>query len=123
MAEELRIPILQRTGTYLGLPSDWGRSRKEVFSWIIARVNAKLEGWKEQFISKGGKEILIKYVIQAIPQYAMMIFQLPISICSSIEKCIARFWWRTNQNKGGVYVLEEMGCLERSKDTRGNGIS
>jgi len=103
MAEELRVPIVQRTRKYLGLPSDWGRSRKEMFSWIIARVNAKLEGWKEKFISKGGKEILIKSVIQAIPQYAMMIFQLPISICSSIKKCIARFWWRTNQQKGGGY--------------------
>lgn len=66
MAAELRILVLQRTGKYLELPSDWGRSKKEVFSWIIGRVTAKLEGWKEKFISKGGKEILIKSVVQAI---------------------------------------------------------
>lgn len=82
---EFRVPILQSCGIYLGLPSAWGRSKKEMFLWILARVNAKLEGWKEKFISKGGKEILIKSVIQAIPTYAMSIFKLPLSICRAIE--------------------------------------
>lgn len=74
-----------------------------MFLWILARVNTKLEGWKEKFISKGDKEILIKYVIQAIPHYAMSIFKLPLSIYKTIETRIARFWWRDNQNRVGIH--------------------
>lgn len=91
LANELRVPVLAKTGKYLGIPSEWGRSRKEMFAWIIGRVNMKLDVWKENLISKSGKEILIKSIVQAIPQYAMSIFRLPASICISIEKKIARF--------------------------------
>jgi len=45
LANELRIPIVSKYGKYLGIPSDWGRSKREMFSWILARVNAKLAGW------------------------------------------------------------------------------
>jgi len=106
MSQELRTPIMQRYGKYLGIPSEWGRSKKEMFSWLLARVNAKLEGWKEKFISKGGKENLLKSVVQALPHYAMSIFKLPVSICKSIEQRIARFWWRNDQNRVSIHWLQ-----------------
>lgn len=28
LANELRVPVMTKTGKYLGIPSDWGRSRK-----------------------------------------------------------------------------------------------
>ena len=40
-------------------------SFKELKEWITKRVM----GWKEKFISKAGREILIKIVAQAIPTY------------------------------------------------------
>jgi len=63
MAAEMRVPILEKTGKYLGIPSDWGQTRKQMFNWILARVDRKLEGWKEQLISKTGREILIKTIV------------------------------------------------------------
>ncbi|KAL3737297.1 hypothetical protein ACJRO7_026122 [Eucalyptus globulus] len=60
MTSELRVPILDKTGKYLGIPSNWGSSKRDMFAWIQTRVNAKLAGWKEQLISKGGKEVLLK---------------------------------------------------------------
>jgi len=62
-----------------------------MFAWIIRKVNTKLEGWKENLISKGGKEILIKSVVQAIPQYTISIFKISMSTCISIEKKIMHF--------------------------------
>lgn len=98
-----RIPVIHKTGKYLGIPSDWGRSKRDMFSWILGRVNSKLDGWKEKLISKGGKEVLIKSVIQSIPQYAMSIFKIPISLCRSIEQKIARFWWQSDSTKKGIH--------------------
>jgi len=99
----LRIPVIDRTSTYLGIPSDWGRSKWDMFAWILGRVNAKLEVWKESLLSKGGNEILLKIVIQAIPQYAMSIFRIPTSICKSIEQKVARFWWQRDCTKAGIH--------------------
>jgi hypothetical protein len=95
MKRELRVPKLERTGKYLGLPSDLGASKKQMFGWILNRINIKLEGWKERLISKAGKEILLKSVVQAVPQYVMSVFKIPVSICKAIEKKIANFWWKT----------------------------
>jgi len=63
MAAELRVPEIEKTGKYLGIPSDWGGSKKDVFAWILARVNKKLESWKEHLLTRAGKEILIKSVV------------------------------------------------------------
>lgn len=46
----------------------------------------KLEGWKEQLISKAGKEILLKMVVQAFPQYAMSIFKITVSVCKAMRR-------------------------------------
>lgn len=43
-------------------------------------------------LSVGGREVLIKVVLQAIPMYAMACFLLPTSFCKDLEVVIARFW-------------------------------
>lgn len=92
-----------------------------LLSWIIARVHNKLEGWKGKLISKGGKEVLIKFVMQALAHYAMSIFKIPLSICKSIEKSIARFWWKNDQNRKGIH-WQKWDLLKASKDYGGLGF-
>jgi hypothetical protein len=52
---------------YLGLPSFAGRNKKEIFSNVREKVWQKLHGWKNKLFSAGGKEILIKAVVQSVP--------------------------------------------------------
>jgi hypothetical protein len=70
-----------KTGTshsrYLGLPMVFGRSKKYVFSFVQERVWKKVKGWKEKFLSRAGKETLIKAVAQAIPNYIMSCYKVP----------------------------------------------
>jgi len=112
---------MEKTGKYLGLPSDWGSSKRDMFAWILARVNSKLEGWKEGLISKGGKEVLLKSIVQALPQYAMMTFKVPVSICKDVEKKIARFWWRNNSNRAGIH-WKNWDYLKERKEKGGMGF-
>lgn len=91
IASMLRVPVIDKIGKHLGIPSNWGQTKKQMFAWILARVNMKLEGWKEKLISKAGKETLIKTIVQALPQYAMSIFKIPISVCQAVEQRIASF--------------------------------
>jgi ribonuclease HI len=94
------------TGKYLGLPSLIGRNRTAVFSYIKDRVWQKISSWSSRCLSKAGREIMIKSVLQAIPSYVMSIFLLPSSIISTIEKMMNSFWWGcSGSSNGGIHWL------------------
>ncbi|KAL5564856.1 hypothetical protein UlMin_028020 [Ulmus minor] len=76
---------------YLGLPTFSMRTKRIQFSYIRDRVTRKLHEWKEKNFSHGGKEVLIKYVIQAISTYAMSCFIIPYTIIKEIEAACAIF--------------------------------
>lgn len=75
------VPVVDAPGKYLGLPSDWGRSKKKALAWFKDRISSKLSGWKEKLWSQAGKDVLLKSVIQAMPIYAMSIFKFPDNLC------------------------------------------
>lgn len=121
IAAELRVPISENIGNTWEFHPIEAKQKKQVFAWILARVERKLEGWKERLISKAGKEVLIKAVIQAIPQYAMSIFNIPTSICQAMEKRIASFWWKQNSDRRGVH-WKKWEDLKMRKDCGGLGF-
>lgn len=51
----------------------------------------------------GGREVLIKSILQAIPTYAMMCFLLPRTFCKKIEGILAKFWWQKVADKKGIH--------------------
>ncbi|KAL3820475.1 hypothetical protein ACJIZ3_006380 [Penstemon smallii] len=84
---------------YLGLPLTAGKSKREVFEYIRERVWSRLQSLKSRILSKAGKEILIKSIVQAIPSYLMSCFKLPVYLIKEIESLIARFWWDEGNTK------------------------
>jgi hypothetical protein len=67
------------------------------------RINKKLKGWKERFLSFAGRSILISAVIQALPTYLMSCFLLPQSMCENIEKAMCRFWWGSTNRQHKIH--------------------
>ena len=78
---------------YLGLPTIVGRSKKVIFAALKERIWKKIQGWQEKLLSRPGKEILLKAVVQAIPTYMMSIFKIPEGLIDEIHTLMARFWW------------------------------
>jgi ribonuclease HI len=86
--------------TYLGMPTDVGRSPRATFNFLFDRVWKKMNSLSDRPLSRKGKEIMIKAVIQAIPTYIMSCFQIPVAVCEAIRRAIADFWWgRENGRK------------------------
>ncbi|XP_012853800.1 PREDICTED: uncharacterized protein LOC105973324 [Erythranthe guttata] len=89
----LGFHVVDSHDKYLGMPAALGRSRREIFLHLRDRVWSRIKGWGEKHLSRAGKEILIKSVLQAIPSYLMSCFVLPNGLLQEIESAIARFWW------------------------------
>ncbi|XP_058774462.1 uncharacterized protein LOC131648749 [Vicia villosa] len=102
---------------YLGLPVVFGRSKKEVFKLVAERVWKKFKGWKENFLSRAGKEVLIKAVAQAIPTYIMSCYHLPESCCKEIEALLAKFCWGSKDGERKIHWIR----WERLAHCKGDG--
>jgi len=53
----------------------------------------RIKSWTNKFLSRAGKEVLLKNVIQSIPTYALSVFLLPLELGRDIEKVMNSFWW------------------------------
>uniref|UniRef100_A0A2N9HFR8 Reverse transcriptase domain-containing protein n=1 Tax=Fagus sylvatica TaxID=28930 RepID=A0A2N9HFR8_FAGSY len=91
---------------YLGLPVMIGRSKKSIFNGLKERIVHRLQGWKERFLSKAGREVLIKVVAQAIPTYAMNCFRLPKAWCEEVNSLIARYWWGQKKEERKLHWIK-----------------
>jgi hypothetical protein len=89
----LGVRAVMGTGKYLGLPSMIGRSKEATFGFIKDRIWHKINSWSSKCLSKAGREVLIKSVLQYIPSYIMSVYLLPNKLVDAIEKMINAFWW------------------------------
>jgi hypothetical protein len=79
--------------SYLGMPTDVGRSPTGTFSFLPDRMWKRVNCLSDRPLSRQGKEIFLKSVIQAISTYAMSCFQISVATCTAMHKIIADFWW------------------------------
>jgi hypothetical protein len=77
-----------------------------MFSEIKERVAKCLQGWKEKFLSKAGREVLIKAIAQAITTYSMNCFLLPKSWCSDVDGLIPKHWWGQTKSERKIHWVK-----------------
>lgn len=80
-------------GKYLGLPSVVGINKREIFGFLKDKVWQKLNSWKRRCLSRAGKEILLRTVLQALPNYVMSMFLIPKTLCHDLQQMMNMFWW------------------------------
>ncbi|KAM2075160.1 hypothetical protein ACFX1T_038088 [Malus domestica] len=103
----LGMPVVGDPGTYLGIPALWGRSKNRGLAYVKGRIAGKLQGWKQSTLSKAGKEVLIKVVVQAIPAYPMNIFKFPAVVCDDLDALVAGFWWGKAGGGGKIHWVSK----------------
>jgi hypothetical protein len=121
ICNKIGVKVVTSHSRYLGLPVLFGRSKKEIFSFVKDRVWKKIKGWKEKCLSRAGKETLIKAVAQAIPNYIMSCYKIPIGCCKDIEGMLAKFWWGTDERQRKIHWLS-WDNLGKSKNSGGMGF-
>ena len=97
-----------------------GRSKRNTFAELKARVASKLAGWKAKLISTAGKEVLIKAVIQAVPTYTMSCFKLPKALCDELTSMVSQFWWgQKKEERKMPWLSWEKICLPKEQGGMG----
>lgn len=104
----LNIKVTLSLENYLGLPSTNDRNKSRLFNLVLNKVRTSLQGWNNKLFSSGGKEVLIKAVIQAILVFTMSSVKFPDSVCKQFDSLCANFWWGL-KGRYPQYSLEELG--------------
>ena len=93
LANSMNINHIGAQDKYLDLPSTVSKSKKASFSMIKEKVRKRIQGWKRNLLSSGGRHILLKAVGEAIPIYTLSCFKLPDGLISEIHSLLSQFWW------------------------------
>lgn len=76
-----KLPI-----TYLGLPLSAKSSSKVIWNPIIEKMGNRLSGWKGQYLSRGGKLVLLRSVLSSLPTYFLSLFQARVQSVINLSK-------------------------------------
>ena len=105
---------------YLGLPMVGGKSKVNTFKELGEKITRRVMRWKEKYISKAGREILIKTVAQAIPTYTMRMFKIPKVLCDIINSTLTKYWWgQTKDEKKIHWINWKKLCTPKKNDGMG----
>lgn len=90
---KLGVQEIQNLGKYLGMPMQIGRSKVTTFAFLLDRVEQRMQGWSNWYLSKAGKGklLLLKTAAQAIPNSWMSLFFIPNEVVRGLSKKWTRF--------------------------------
>ncbi|KAL6210516.1 hypothetical protein ACLB2K_015748 [Fragaria x ananassa] len=94
MCAPLSFKEVDRPGTYLGLPTVWGRSKKEALVFIKERTDRKIEGWT--------LEGMMPYFIKSVVSASMSCFMFP-KIYEEINAAMENFWCGSSDHGNKVH--------------------
>lgn len=79
---------------YLGLPIISGANKRSLWSEIISKIKTKIAVWGGYWLTKGGKVILIKAMLAALPIFQTTFLLAPRNVTEQISKLLRDFLWQ-----------------------------
>ena len=90
---------------YVGLSVPEGRMKDGKFQPVKEKIKKRFTDYAEKYSSSGTKEVLIKYVVQAIPTYSMSVFKFSPGLCEYLMKLIRDFWWGDENDRRKIHWM------------------
>ena len=109
----LETPIGSLPIRYLGVPLIDRRLRIHDWQPVFEKVETRLGGWRARLLSRGGRLVLLKSVLAAIPIYYMSIFRMPAGVRRRLEQTMRSFFWRGSRpeiSRGAALVAWTTVC-------------
>ncbi|KAL9660502.1 hypothetical protein QQ045_025317 [Rhodiola kirilowii] len=101
---------------YLGLPLLLKRKRSLNFTGIIDKFWSKTQGWSAKQLSIGGREVLIKAVLESIHLYIMNCFMIPDGVLKKLQSFMHKYWWGGAASVHPVFWVKNATLLKEKEN-------
>jgi hypothetical protein len=91
---------------YLGYFLKTGPHRANDWSWLLKKMEKKIDNWCYRWLSLGGRYTLLKVVLESQPVYWMSLAYVPRSVLNSIRKLMFNFLWRRNNDSTPLHLCK-----------------
>jgi hypothetical protein len=71
---------------YLGVPLHYRKPTRAMLQPVIEKIGNRLPGWKKNFLSYPGRELLVKSVLSAMPSYFLTVHKMHVWGFSKIDR-------------------------------------
>nr|GEV95532.1 transposon TX1 uncharacterized [Tanacetum cinerariifolium] len=106
---------------YLGFLIGVNPIFKSVWDPVIENFRDLLSKWKTKFISRAGRVVLLKSVLNSLPLYFMSLFQVHVGVMEEIEKIRRSFFWGKALGERNLCIMD-WGTITRRKPNGGLGV-
>eukprot|EP00253_Pinus_taeda_P028283 PITA_28283 len=104
---------------YLGLPISSGVNKRCFLTHIISKIKSKITNWGGYWLTKGGKSILIKMQLSALPIYQSAFLLAPKYVTDQIATLIRNFLWQGGKGNEKKLHLVKWDTVKRPIDEGG----
>lgn len=98
---------------YLGLPLTSGVNNRSLWHGIISKIKDKITSWGGYWLTKGGKIILLKSALSALPIYQASFLLAPKHIMDQISCLLRDFLWKGGRGNHNKMHLENWELVKR----------
>ena len=106
---------------YLGFRLRLDGYKSEHWLWLINKIEKRINCWQHRLLSKAGRLLLIKSVLEATPVYWMSLTWIPKGILQKIQQICNRFLWNGNK-KGKIFTWTRWALVSTPKRWGGWGL-
>uniref|UniRef100_A0A803PB73 Reverse transcriptase domain-containing protein n=1 Tax=Cannabis sativa TaxID=3483 RepID=A0A803PB73_CANSA len=85
LCNRLGMVVADENSFYLGLPCIMGRKKTAILGFLKEKMEKRILSWEGKFLSKAGREVLLKTVAQALPSYAMSVFLFHLKLVAHLR--------------------------------------
>ena len=91
---------------YLGIELENGNKRHKVQKQVLSKLDSKIGGWKDKWLTKASKVTKIKVVLSALPIYPLSCLPLPKSINNKLESKLRNFLMKKCDEEKKVALIK-----------------
>jgi hypothetical protein len=89
---------------YLGFSLKPNGYRVADWNWLSEKIAKRISNWTFQWLSLGGRFVLVKFVLQSIPVYWLNLEKVLASILQKIQQLMANVLWRGENKSTGFHL-------------------
>lgn len=67
--------------------------------WLVTKLEKRLSNWSHRYLSRAGKLVFIKSVLEATPVFWMALAWIPRNVLARLRQLWSRYLWNGHQDK------------------------